>query len=323
MKPLLPLFAVVWIGVVVLADVVLAYGIRTAIRSADWTPTNGLITRSELIKGRKGSVRLNLEYIYMVDGQPHTGHEYQPGPHLLPNQKWRQVHAEWPEGKPVTVYYDPDTPKDAFLNPGVKPDVLMVLLAFTPFNLVAVGLGRLCWGQFTGRREFDPVRDVRPTTDGYTVRLNGVGPLAVFGLSLFVGSFASIFLVLLGLHDFAAVPTSWLLDGSIWAAILAVCAFFAWRYRTPRELVEGSETLTLPTTPTGREMIEIPRSAVRNVEVNTTAVPNRKRPRTVHVVSLIGVDENQGRQITRFAEYAERPDAESLAEWLRERLNLT
>lgn len=319
MKLGLPLFATFWIGFVLVADGAVAYGTRTAARSADWTPTDGVVTRSQLKFGRKNSVSLDLAYTYTVDGQPYTGTQYQPGPHMLPSKKWRAVQAELPVGKAVTVYHDPDRPADALLDPGVKPDVLLVLLALTPFNVIAVGVGWACWGLFTGRREFDPARHVRPTADGsgYAARLNGFGPLAAFLMALLGVSFVSIFLVVLLLHSVAEVPTSWAVDGGIWAAILAVCGLFAWLCRTPRELVEGTDTLTVPTTSTGGETVEVPRAAVRGVWVATEERPAKRGNRKVFV-PVIQTDDRE----LRFAEYTNPADAEALAEWVRERLNL-
>lgn len=321
MKVGLAFFAVVWIGFVMVADGAVTYSIRTAIRSADWVPTDGVVTRSELKFGRKRSVSLDLAYSYTVDGVQYTGREYQFGPAALPSAKWRAVQADLLVGKRVTVHFDPDDPDQSVMNPGVKPDVLIVLLTLTPFNLIAVGFGWMCWGQLTGRRAFDPARHVRPTADGYAARLNGFGPLAVFGFTLLGVSFVGIFLVALVLHSWAEVPVSWAVDGGIWAGILAVCGVAAWRGGKPRLWIEQIDLVKLPTTTTGREMVEVPRTTIRDVRLDTTIVRTKGKPRTVHVISLIWVDIGE-RQVTRFAEYADRRDADTLTEWVRERLGL-
>jgi Protein of unknown function (DUF3592) len=320
MKIGLVLFAVVWIGFIAVIDGVIAYQVRTAIRSTNWVPTEGVVTRSQLKVGRKNSVSFDLAYSYTVNGQQYTGREYQFGPAALPGEKWHAVQAELPVGKRVTVYHDPEAPAQSVMNPGLQPDVLLILLFLTPFNLIAVGLGWMCWGQFTGRREFDPARHVRPTPDGsgYAARLNGLSPLAVFGMSLLAVSFVSIFVVVLLIHSSFGVPPSWPVDGGIWAGILLLCGGIAWWNRHPREFVEGLETHTLPDTSTGKKTVQVPRADVRDVQVDATIARTKGKPRTVHVVALQTADGP-----VRFAEYPDRRDADALAEWVRERLGLS
>lgn len=322
MRLLLTLFFLVWAGVVVVADAAVAYGVRTAIRSADWTPADGVVTRSELRHGRKGAVSLDLAYTYRVGDQPYTGRVYQPGPHLFASKKWRAVHAELPVGTRVSVYHNPADPPEAVLVPGLKPDVLLVLLGLAPFNVVAVGLGWVWWAAVTRRRQFDPARDVRPTADGYAARLNGIGPAGVFALALLQLSFVGVFVVVLLLHDVGRVPVSWAVDGGIWAGILAVCGLLAWRYRQPRAVVDGLDDLTVPTTPTGRATMTVPRAAVRDVDVRTATRRTKKSVRHVFVPTLVLDPALPGPTEIPFAEYPEQVDAEAVAGWVRERLGL-
>lgn len=322
MRFLLTLFFLVWAGFVLVADAAVAYGVRTAVRSADWTPTDGVVSRSELRHGRKGSVSLDLAYTYTVDGQRLTGREYQPGPHLLPSGKWRAVHAALPVGSRVTVHYNPADPAEAVLVPGLRPDVLLVLLALTPFNVIAVGLGWTWWAAVTRRRQFDPARDVRPTADGYAARLNGLGPTGVFAAALLGLSFAGIFVVIIGVHNWGGVPVSWAVDGGIWAGILAVCGLLALRHRQPRAVVEGLDTLTVPTTPTGRATATVPRSAVLEIDVRTATRRTRRSVRPVFMPTLVLDPTHPGPTEMPFAEYPEQADAEAVAGWVRERLGL-
>lgn len=323
MRFLLTLFFLVWAGFVVVADAAVAYGVRTAVRSADWTPTDGVVTRSELKFGRKrGSVSLDLAYSYTADGRPLTGREYQPGPHLFPSDKWRAVHAALPVGSRVTVHYNPADPAEAVLISGLKPDVLLVLLGLAPFNVIAVGLGWVWWAAVTRRRQFDPARDVRPTADGYAARLNGFGPVAVFGAALLALSFAGVFVVLFLVHDAGGVPVSWAVDGGIWAVILAACGLLAWTHRQPRAVIEGLDMLTVPTTPTGRATTTVPRSAVREIDVRTATRRTKKSVRQVFVPTLILDPARPGPTEIPFAEYPEQADADAVAGWVRERLSL-
>ncbi|MBY0455944.1 MAG: DUF3592 domain-containing protein, partial [Gemmataceae bacterium] len=310
MRLLLTLFFLVWAGVVVVADAAVAYGVRTAVRSADWTPTDGVVTRSELKFGRKNSVSLDLAYSYAVDGRRLTGREYQPGPHLLPSDKWRAVHAALPVGSRVTVHYNPADPAEAVLVPGLKPDVLLVLLGLMPFNVIAVGLGWAWWAAVTRRRQFDPARDVRPTADGYAARLNGFGPVAVFAAALLALSFVGVLVVIFLVHDVGKVPVSWAVDGGIWAVILAACGLLAWTHRHPRAVVEWLDTLTVPTTATGRATTTVPRAAVREIDVRTATRRTKKSVRHVFVPTLVLDPTHPGPTEIPFAEYPEQADAD-------------
>lgn len=322
MRVFLTLFFLLWGGIVAVIDAAVAYGVRTAVRSADWTPVDGVVTRSQLRIGRKNAVSLDLAYTYTMDGQRLTGHEYQPGPHLFPSTKWRDVQAALPVGSRVTVHYNPADPAEAVLVPGLKSDVLLVLLGLTPFNVIAVGLGWAWWAAVTRRRAFDPARDVRPTADGYAARLNGFGPVAVFGAALLLLSFVSVFLVVFLVHDVGKMPVSWALDGGIWAGILAVCGLLAWRYRQPRAVVEGPDSLTVPTTPTGRATTTVPRAAVRAVDVRTATRRTKKSVRHVFVPTLVLDPTHPGPTEIPIAEYPEQIDADAVAGWVRERLGL-
>lgn len=322
MRFLLTLFFLVWAGFVLVADATVAYGVRTAVRSADWTPTDGVVSRSELRHGRKGAVSLDLAYSYTVDGQRLTGRDYQPGPVLFPSKKWREVHAALPVGSRVLVHYNPADPAEAVLVSGLRPDVLLVLLALTPFNVIAVGLGCAWWAAVTRRRAFDPARDVRPTADGYAARLNGFGPVAVFVAALGGVSFAGLLVIMFLVHGVGKVPVSWAVDGGVWAGILAVCGLLAWRYRHPRMVVEGLDTLTVPTTPAGRATLTVPRASVRDVDVRTATRRTRRSVRPVFMPTLVLDPTHPGPTEIPFAEYPEQIDADSVAGWVRERLGL-
>ncbi|MEO2090572.1 MAG: hypothetical protein ABGY75_13890, partial [Gemmataceae bacterium] len=143
-----------------------------------------------------------------------------------------------------------------------------------------------------------------------------------FALALLLLSFVSVFLVLCLLHGVGGVPVSWAVDGGVWAGILAVCGLLAWRYRRPRVVVEGLDTLAVPTTPTGRATVTVPRSAVREVDVRTATRRTKKSVRQVFVPTLVLDPTHPGPTEIPFAEYPEQIDADTVAGWVRERLGL-
>jgi len=313
------LFAVVWIGGIAFADGGIAVGVWRAVQSANWPTTPGTVTDSHLQTQRK-SVTLFVRYTYTVHEQEHTGTRYDDGPAFLPKQKWPKAQSELPVGSSVTVYYDPAAPATAVLHPGLGPEILPTVLAFVPFNLVAVFLGSMAWNAIRCRRGFDPARDVQPAPAGLIVRLNGFGRLGVFGVALFVLSLVGTFGVAVLLHSVWEIPPSWLLDGAILGGMVLASGLIVAKWGAPRYLVEGLNGFTVPTTPTGQKMTDLPRAAIKHVDVQTeTRRGGKGRTYEVHVVSLV-VAEGRERHTVRFAEYHDLVDARALADWLLERL---
>lgn len=313
------LFSVVWIGAIVFADGAVAVGAWRMFQSVNWPTTSGTVTESELQRGRK-SVSLHIRYTYTANEQVHTGTQYDVGPAFLPSRKWPKVQAELPVGASVPVYYDPADPAMAVLSPGLRPDILPIALTLLPFNMVALLLGGALWGSVSRRRGFDPDRDVRPAPAGLVVRLNGLGRLTVFAFALLGITFAGVFVVAVLLHSVWEIPPSWVLDGAIIGGMVLVSGLIAAKWGGPRFLVEGLDGFTVPTTPTGRKTIDLPRAVVKQVDVQTeTRRGNKGRTFDVHVVSLVAVEDRDRRTI-RFAEYHDPADARSLADWLLERI---
>src|SRR5262245_12299269 len=155
---------------ILLPDVLLASGPVKAVRSESFEQTPGVVTRSEIAAGHKGSVDYEVEYIYTVNGQQYTSKEYHVQPQLLGNGYWRAAHDNNPVGKQVTVYFDPDDPGTAYLVPGLRSDMLLVYWCLMPFNLLVAGLWWNAWNR--SRRAFDPAlrRCVRETPAGWLVR---------------------------------------------------------------------------------------------------------------------------------------------------------
>lgn len=313
------LFAVAWIGVVVFVDGATAFGAWRMAQSANWPTTPGTVTESRL-ESRRKSVALVLRYTYTLGRREYTGTRYEDGPTFLPKETLPKVQSELPVGSGVTVYYDPADPATAVLRPGLRPDILPTALALVPFNMAALLFGGSLWNAVRHRREFDPARDVRLAPTGLAVRLNSLGRLTTFAIALLGFSFAGIFVVAALLHSTWEVPPSWLLDGAIFVGMVLVSGLIAAKWGGPRYLVEGLNGFTVPTTPTGRTTVDLPRAAVKHVDVQAET---RRRGKggtyTVHVVSLLAVEGTERRTI-KIAEYRELVDARALADWVLERI---
>ena len=100
---------------------------KRSLARAHWPHTEGVIVAS-----RPGLAENDLlpriEFAYTVDGREyHTVFRFPEGTHPLP--EFTQSYLDkYPEGKAVTVYYDPQNPAEATLEP-VAHDDWMVLAA--------------------------------------------------------------------------------------------------------------------------------------------------------------------------------------------------
>lgn len=114
----------------------------TAQNSKNWPFVTGEVLEFD-VRNRPAdkSVYASIRYSYKVDGNTYTGNRF-----TLENgepavrQVARRLDA-YPEGHTVTVYYNPDNPSQAVLEPGVSTNAVMVTsMAYLFFVLVVVML---------------------------------------------------------------------------------------------------------------------------------------------------------------------------------------
>jgi hypothetical protein len=85
-----------------------------------------------------------IEYRYTVDGREYVNDDYT-FVYMEANESGQagKIVSDHPEGKAVTVYYNPDAPQEAVLDRNINPISWFLMLFLQPFLLVAVGL--LVW----------------------------------------------------------------------------------------------------------------------------------------------------------------------------------
>ena len=85
-----------------------------------WKVTDGVLVEAVQTRfGSKGKVR--IRYTYEVDGRTHTGRRAALWTDSVPIRVVRQARDEWRPGTRVRVYYHPDQPERAVLDPHVSP----------------------------------------------------------------------------------------------------------------------------------------------------------------------------------------------------------
>jgi len=93
--------------------------------SRSWPSVPGTITRSEVNIWRSDSkthYQPDIAYAYFIDGKKYTSSKITVGDPPLDNNVTpaKRLQAEYPVGKEVVVYYDPELPESAALQPGTK-----------------------------------------------------------------------------------------------------------------------------------------------------------------------------------------------------------
>lgn len=122
--------------------------IRKAQASAEWPTANGTIKSStvdverERERDSEGDIHYETKYIpnivyqYQVEGMDYIGERVSFGGTSSSNQAraYKLTH-QYPEGAEVTVYFNPEDPHDAVLQPGTTWTTYVVLVMGVVFTL--------------------------------------------------------------------------------------------------------------------------------------------------------------------------------------------
>jgi len=92
--------------------------------SKSWPKTSGIITQSEVnswMKDGNSQYEARLNYSYTVNGKKYNSSKLNTGGTYSGSSmsKAKELVAEYPTGKTVDVYHDPEVPDSAALKPGI------------------------------------------------------------------------------------------------------------------------------------------------------------------------------------------------------------
>ena len=119
--------------------------IFNGVLSLGWPSVRGSILELR-ISGEKFNNRPTysnyIEYEYFVDGIRYIGNrQYWLGINIgTEHQKARNKFGVYKEGMVVRVFYDPESPSDAVLEPGIHSDVLFGLFVGVIFSMFGFGV---------------------------------------------------------------------------------------------------------------------------------------------------------------------------------------
>lgn len=325
-------FGLFWTVFVLGFDGVIFWNSLRQIRASGFPKTTGVVTKSsvESHRGSKGRITYSaaIEYSYSVAEKQYRGKQYRFGQTSSTGGNAQEIVAAFPVGRKVAVFYSPDDPATAVLKPGLEGTDLFMAMFLMPFNFVMLGIWYCIGISFFGGRRPIVAGGAKIIDDGYTtrVRLSGATPLAV-GLGVIgVGSFVCIFAI--GFTEGFNPPLMAMCVQ--WVSLLG-CGIFAaaiWAMKLARgdqDLIinETNQMMTLPRTCGRREPELIPMKKVRAIDVEQQVKPRAgAKANMAYTPTLVydGADGATRRAAIKMS--SRRIDAESLAEWLRERLRL-
>ncbi len=297
------------------------------IRALGFPQTTGNVSNCQVThhRGGKGSTMydVEVEYSYRVNGEAFKGDRYRYNTYPTSDSKWATaVVSEHPVGAAVPVFYDPQNPGDALLSPGIDGGDLFNLLFLTPFNLIMVGLWATVFTVLKDNVRHPVAGGARWTEERQLIRVRLPRyPATVCGLVVIAfASFISIFPLGIGFGFHPNLPVALF----TWVIVLAGgVGVAAWQWlkavRGDFDLVihPMERTVELPATFGRKRRRTEPFSAFSGIDVENIVIGESKGQRNyMHGVTLRRKDGGT-EQLT---EWSREARAESLAEWLRDRL---
>lgn len=117
--------------------------LKYASASRAWPSVSGEITRSEVETYRKdGKTQYlpDIAYKYSIDGKNYSSSKVTVGdpPYTSNISPAKRMQAEYPVGKSVDVFYDPEVPSSSALRPGIQKNDIFLAVILGIFPLLGI-----------------------------------------------------------------------------------------------------------------------------------------------------------------------------------------
>ena len=117
--------------------------LQNARASADWPSVEGRITSSLVDHSTDAegadSYSPEVTFVYVEDGRSYESHTIKFGENSYSSErKAQEILSRYPMGQTVTVFYDPENPEKAVLEPGVSSGSYIVLGVGALFVVIAL-----------------------------------------------------------------------------------------------------------------------------------------------------------------------------------------
>lgn len=218
-------FGLFWSGMTLMFNgFMVVPGVRQVLAQR-FSTTPGTILSSEVTYHDDGDGTthgVRITYAYTVAGRNYVGDRFRYGNFSSSDCGWAsQAVGEHPPGKPVTVFYNPRSPGQALLRPGLAGSDLFMLMFMTPFNAVMLGFWWTGWNRL--RRKWRPPLaggvKLRTELRRTRARMTEFSPLAAGIATTALLAFLGIFVICFGFDGFH--PSLRIMTVA-WAIVIAV-----------------------------------------------------------------------------------------------------
>jgi len=321
-----------WSAITLTCDGLVGWAAARQTQATGFPTTSGRITQSsvESHRGGKGGTSYNakIKYAYQVAGKNYVGDRYRFGQVSSSDGNARRIVDSLPVGRTVDVFYSPNDPSIAVLKTGLEGMDLFLAMLLMPFNLIMLGIWSYAalWLWRGGRPAL--AGGAKVIDDGYTtrVRLSEISPFMAGAVAVLLAAFLASFVVAFasGFH-----PSLGLMY-AVWGAIAAVglIAFVVTSMRAARGdsdllIEDAGRRIVLPATFGRTEAIDIPARSMQSVEVERIETRGSKgRTNYRYAPLLVFSDRDGSPRREKLAEWSSEANANALAGWLRDRLQL-
>ena len=153
-------FTLFWCSISFIATVMIAGQLLADLGTGDWPETEGVITSSEVYtsESSEGGTNycLDISYEYTVDNVNYTGYRVSFSSEDSCDSWSQNADDDYPEGKTISVYYDPSDPSESVLETGFA-GVDFFLCCFFIFPLIGLvmlfGVSRSTFNKVTKREQ--------------------------------------------------------------------------------------------------------------------------------------------------------------------------
>ena len=134
-------FTIVWCSASFFATVIIGSDMIADIGTRNWEPADGIVENSYVSTSTDGeggtTYCLHVDYQYTVDGRVYDGNRISYSADNSCNSWSANSDDDYPEGKKITVYYDPSNPSESVLLSGLS-GIDFFICCFFIFPLVGL-----------------------------------------------------------------------------------------------------------------------------------------------------------------------------------------
>ena len=136
-------FTIIWCSASFFATILIGSSVIADIGTSNWEAADGVIKSSGVSSSTDGeggtTYCLYVSYEYTVNGKTYDGDRVSYSTDNSCNSWSKDADDDYPEGKGITVYYDPDNPSESVLEPGLS-GIDFFMCCFCVFPLIGLFL---------------------------------------------------------------------------------------------------------------------------------------------------------------------------------------